>query len=155
MNIAGYRIEKQIGKGGMAMVYLATQESLNRPVALKVMNPLYADSAEFSERFLNEGRILASIHHSNIITIHDIGISGNFHFISMEYVQGGDLADRLKQGVSPDEAVNMVETIAACLDAAHNAHIVHRDIKPANILFRKDGHLLLTDFGIAKQLGAD
>ena len=71
MNISGYVIEKQIGKGGMAMVYRAAQESLGRPVALKVMNPLFSDSPEFSERFLDEGRLLAAVQHSNIITIHD------------------------------------------------------------------------------------
>jgi len=152
MNIAGYVIDKQIGQGGMAMVYRATQESLGRPVALKVMNPLFSDTPEFSERFLDEGRLLAAVHHSNIITIHDIGISDGFHFISMEYVEGGDLGDRIKAGISPSQAMAYVETLAECLAVAHDLHIVHRDIKPANILFRKDETLLLTDFGIAKQL---
>ena len=155
MNIAGYVIEKQIGKGGMAMVYRATQESLGRPVALKVMNPLFADTEEFSERFLDEGRLLASVHHSNIITIHDIGICEGFHFISMEYVEGGELGEKIKEGITPTQAAAYIETLAECLTVAHDLHIVHRDIKPANILFRKDGTLLLTDFGIAKRLTAD
>lgn len=152
MNIAGYKIEKQIGKGGMAIVYLAIQESLDRPVALKVMNPLYSDSAQFSERFLDEGRLLASVHHTNIITIHDIGISNDFHFISMEYVEGGDLRKRLREGITPEMATDYIESVAGCLSVAHDVFIVHRDIKPANILFRKDDTLLLSDFGIAKQL---
>ena len=152
MNISGYRIEKQIGKGGMAMVYLAIQESLGRPVALKVMSPVFSDTEEFSERFLNEGRMLASLSHSNIITIHDIGISDALYFISMEYVEGGDLSDKIKQGITPETAIEYTRAIAGSLQIAHIAHIVHRDIKPANILFRKDGTLLLTDFGIAKQL---
>jgi serine/threonine-protein kinase PpkA len=74
MNITGYTIENQIGKGGMAIVYRAIQDSLNRPVALKVMNPLFGDSAEFSQRFLNEGRLLASLQHHHILTIYDIGV---------------------------------------------------------------------------------
>lgn len=154
MNIDGYTIEKQIGNGGMAIVYLAVQESLKRPVALKVMKPAYADSPEFSQRFLDEGRLLAAVYHPNILTIHDIGISNGNHFISMEYVEGGDLRDKLSQGISPEQATDYIATIADCLSVAHDAFIVHRDIKPANILFRADGTLLLGDFGIAKQLTA-
>ena len=104
MNITGYIIEDQIGQGGMATVYRATQESLGRPVALKVMNPLFADSHEFSKRFLDEGRLLASLRHNNIITIHDIGVCDGFHYISMEYVDGGDLKQRIRNGISPETA---------------------------------------------------
>ncbi len=154
MNVSGYRIEKQIGKGGMAMVYLAIQESLGRPVALKIMNPMFSDTKEFSERFLDEGRILASLNHSHIITSHDVGICNSRHFISMEFVDGGDLGDKIKQGVSPETALEYAQNIAGSLQVAHAAHIVHRDVKPANILFRRDGTLLLTDFGIAKQLAS-
>jgi len=155
MNISGYSIKEQIGKGGMAVVYRAVQESLNRPVALKVMNPLYSDFPEFSERFLEEGRLLASLTHTNIIGIHDVGISNGLHFICMEYVQGGDLCGRIRAGISPAQATQYLKSLASCLSIAHDAHIVHRDIKPANVLFRKDGTLLLTDFGIAKRLTAD
>ena len=134
------------------MVYRAIQESLGRPVALKVMNPLFSDTEEFSERFLDEGRLLAAVRHSNIITIHDIGISDGFHYIAMEYVEGGDLGEKIKAGLDTAQATAYIETLASCLSLAHEKHIVHRDIKPANILFRDDGTLLLTDFGIAKQL---
>jgi serine/threonine-protein kinase PpkA len=153
MKIPGYKIEQQIGQGGMAVVYYAIQESLARPVALKVMNPLYAHSPEFSERFLNEGRLLASLRHSHIMTIYDIGVSGDYHYLSMEYVDGGDLRQRIRNGIPPSLALDYIMTLGSCLQAAHKAHIVHRDVKPANILFRRDGTLLLTDFGIAKQLG--
>ena len=155
MKISGYHIEEQIGKGGMAMVYRATQESLGRSVALKVMNPLYADDPEFTERFLNEGRILATLQHPNIITIHDVGVSNGFHFISMEYLCGGDLRDRIQAGLGTLDAVRYLRTLTDCLQLAHDRGIVHRDIKPANILFRADDTLLLTDFGIAKQLEND
>jgi serine/threonine-protein kinase PpkA len=152
MKIAGYNIESQIGNGGMAVVYRAIQASLDRPVALKVMHPLFADSPEFTERFLNEGRLLASLRHSNIMTIYDIGVSDGLHYISMEYVEGGDLRQRLGHGMSMQTALDYVITLGSCLKAAHAAHVVHRDVKPANILFRTDGTLLLTDFGIAKRL---
>lgn len=153
MKIPGYSIEGQIGQGGMAVVYRAIQESLGRPVALKIMNPLFAASPEFSERFLNEGRLLASLRHSHIMTIYDIGVSDGFHYISMEYVDGGDLRQQIRHGIPPETALDYVLTLGSCLKAAHEAHIAHRDVKPANILFRRDGTLLLTDFGIAKQLG--
>jgi serine/threonine-protein kinase PpkA len=153
LKISGYRIEKRIGQGGMANVYLAIQESLDRPVALKVLSPDYSDSPEFSKRFLNEGKILASLRHSNIITIHDIGIEDGMHYISMEYVEGKDLKNQLRAWIKPSTVLNYIETIADCLQVAHKRNIVHRDVKPANVMFREDGTLLLTDFGIAKQLG--
>jgi serine/threonine-protein kinase PpkA len=155
LNITGYTIKSRIGAGGQAMVYLAIQESLQRPVALKVLNPLYADSAEFTERFLNEGRILANLAHANVITIHDIGVEEGFHYLSMEFVEGGDLKRRMKRKLDPETVLDYVAVIADCLAAAHEQKIVHRDIKPGNVLFRKDGTLLLTDFGIAKQLDSD
>ena len=153
MKIPGYTIERQIGQGGMAMVYYAIQDSLGRPVALKVMNPLFANSAEFSQRFLNEGRMLAAVRHSHIVTIYDIGISDTgLHYISMEYVDGGDLKQRIHHGLPLETALDYVITLSSCLTTAHAVRIVHRDLKPVNILFRHDGTLLLTDFGVAKQL---
>ena len=86
MEIKGYKIEGQLGQGGMAMVYRAIQASLDRPVALKVMNPLFADNPQFTARFLEEGRLLASLRHNNIMTIYDIGVCDDLHYISMEYV---------------------------------------------------------------------
>lgn len=155
MNISGYTIKSRIGAGGQAIVYLAIQESLQRSVALKVLNPVYADSPEFTERFLNEGRMLANLAHSNVITIHDFGVEKGFHYLSMELVEGGDLKRRMKAGLNPETVLDYVAVIADCLVAAHAQKIVHRDIKPGNVLFRKDGTLLLTDFGIAKQLDSD
>jgi len=152
VNIPGYKIQRLIGRGGMAAVFMAIQESLDRPVALKVLYPDFAQTPEFSARFLNEGRIIAALNHANIITIHDIGIAGDNHYISMEYVEGGDLKDWIAQGIDADTALGLLETIGGCLGFAHELGIVHRDVKPGNILFRKDGTTLLTDFGIAKQL---
>jgi len=155
MKITGYTIEGQIGQGGMSRVYRAIQDSLGRPVALKVMNPVFADDPAFSARFLDEGLLLASLQHPHIVTIYDIGVSDGLHYISMEYVDGGDLRQRIRAGMSPDAALDHVLAIGSGLTAAHDAHIVHRDVKPANILFRPNGTLLLTDFGIAKKLATN
>lgn len=151
--IPGYLIEELIGTGGMASVYLATQESLGRRVAVKVLND--PDSPEFSWRFINEGRIIARLTHTNIITVHDIGIVDGLHYILMEYVQGGDLTRKIAEGIIADEALGLIDTLASCLHFAHQKGIIHRDIKPANILFRSDGTPLLSDFGIAKELNSD
>ena len=154
MEIPGYTLERRIGTGGQAIVYEAVQRSLERRVALKVLNPVLSGNPEFTERFLNEGRILASLGHSHVITIHDIGVVDDLHYLSMELVEGGDLRARIREGLTPDTALDYVAIIADCLGRAHERQVVHRDIKPANVLFRTDGTLLLTDFGIAKMLGA-
>ncbi|GMQ95666.1 MAG: hypothetical protein BMS9Abin14_115 [Gammaproteobacteria bacterium] len=152
-HIPGYRVEGLVGSGGMASVYLAIQESLERPVALKVLDD--PESAEFQERFLNEGRIIASLTHSNIITVHDIGVASRHLYISMEYVEGGDLRRKIRGGMTPPEAFDIVERIGSALQLAHERGVVHRDVKPANILFRPDGTPLLADFGIAKDHHSD
>ena len=153
MKIPGFKIERLIAEGGMASVYLAVQESLNRRVALKVLRKF--DSSKQAERFLHEGRIIASLNHRNIITIHDIGAVGDQHYIAMEYLEGGSLGDRIDEGMQLPEALDLVESIAACLEFVHRREIVHRDVKPSNILFHADGTPKLTDFGIAKQLDED
>ena len=125
---------------------------MQRPVALKVLNPLFSDDPQFSERFLREGRIVASLIHNNVITIHDIGVADDFHFISMEYLDGIDLKGRMKEGLTPDRAIDYTRTMCQALSYAHSRGFVHRDVKPANILFRENDTLLLSDFGIAKSL---
>jgi serine/threonine-protein kinase PpkA len=153
LEIPGYRIEQLLAEGGMASVYLAIQESLDRRVALKLLRKF--DQPEQSERFVNEGRIIASLNHRNIITIHDIGSVDGQHFIAMEYLTGGDLDRRIMNGLAPDAAIEVTRTLGRCLDFLHRQGIIHRDIKPANILFRDDETPILTDFGIAKQLNRD
>ena len=152
-HIPGYRVEGLIGSGGMASVYLAIQESLERPVALKVLDD--PESTEYQERFLNEGRIIASLTHSNIVTVHDIGVAARHLYISMEYVEGGDLRRKIRAGMTPPEAFHIIERIGSALQLAHDRGVVHRDVKPANILFRPDGTPLLADFGIAKDHHSD
>lgn len=153
VNIPGYKVERLIAEGGMAAVYLAIQESLDRRVALKLLKKF--DKPEQSKRFINEGQIIASLNHRNVITIHDVGIIGGQHYISMEYLEEGDLEARIREGITPAAAISLIKTIGDCLDFVHRKGIVHRDIKPANILFCNDGTPILTDFGIAKQLEQD
>jgi tRNA A-37 threonylcarbamoyl transferase component Bud32/tetratricopeptide (TPR) repeat protein len=153
LRIPGYQVVRPIAEGGMASVYLAIQESLEREVALKLLRQF--DNPVQSSRFRNEGRIIASLNHRNIITIHDIGSVGERHYISMEFLEDGDLEKRIGAGMTPEAALDVVEIIGNCLDFLHHRGIIHRDIKPANILFRKDGTPVLTDFGIAKQLDRD
>jgi tRNA A-37 threonylcarbamoyl transferase component Bud32/tetratricopeptide (TPR) repeat protein len=153
LKIPGYRILRPIAEGGMASVYLVVQESLGRRVVLKL--PIKFNDVFQSARFVNEGRIIASLKHRNIITIYDIGVAGERHYFTMEYLEGGDLERRIIKGISPDEAMDLVETIGGCLEYVHRKDIIHRDIKPANILFRRDGTPVLTDFGVAKQTEAD
>jgi serine/threonine protein kinase len=148
LNIPGYKIQAHVGSGGMAAVFRAMQTSLQRQVALKVLKN--TESKEWTERFLNEGRILASLSHRNIITVHDIGIHAGHIYFSMEYLNGGDLKLRIEAGMNPKEALVILTTIGEALEIAHKKGVIHRDIKPGNVLFRQDGTPVLADFGIAK-----
>jgi serine/threonine-protein kinase PpkA len=150
VDIPGYAIEKLIAEGGMASVYLGRQESLDRPVALKLLRKF--DNPEQALRFFNEGRIIASLEHRNIITIFDLGVVGERHYLAMEYLQGGDLRARINAGMASSEVLDLIETLGSCLSFVHQKGIIHRDIKPENILFRQDGSVVLTDFGVAKQI---
>lgn len=148
--IPGYKVEKLINSGAMGQVYLATQEALERPVAIKVITPSLSIDATFRQRFLKEGKIVAQLRHPHIVTIHDIGECLNQYYMIMEYVEGGMLKDRIRTGLSPKQAVNILRQIASALGHAHRQGFIHRDIKPANILFRDDDNAVLSDFGIAK-----
>ena len=153
VEIPGYRIIRPIAEGGMASVYLAMQESLGRNVAIKLLKKF--DTPEEAKRFQNEGHIIASLNHRNIITIYDIGVYKDSHFISMEYFEGGDLEQRIQSGICPEDALDLLDVMASCLGFLHQEGIIHRDMKPANILFHTDGTPILTDFGVARQLEGD
>lgn len=153
INIPGYRILRPIGEGGMASVFLAVQESLDREVALKVMAPALAANAEFAHRFLTEGKITAKLQHPNLVTVYDIGHHGNVYYLAAEYIPGGTLKDRIEQGgLSVGEILDITADVAMGLDFAHQKGFVHRDVKPGNVLFRNDGRVVLADFGIAKAM---
>ncbi|AKA83449.1 serine/threonine-protein kinase [Pseudomonas synxantha] len=150
--IPGYDIEGEIGEGAMASVYLATQCSLERKVALKVMAAALAADPTFCERFLREGKTLARLSHPHTVTIHDIGNVGELYYMAMEYLPNGTLKERIAAGLTPEQGVTLIRQIASALGYAHAQGLVHRDVKPANILFRADGTAVLSDFGIAKSL---
>ena len=150
--IPGYDIEGEIGEGAMASVYLSTQRSLERKVALKVMAAALAADPSFCERFLREGKTLARLSHPHTVTIHDIGNVGELYYMAMEYLPNGTLKERIAAGLTPEQGVTLIRQIASALGYAHAQGLVHRDVKPANILFRADGTAVLSDFGIAKSL---
>src|ERR1700694_2044318 len=152
-SLGQFRIVERIGSGGMATVFKAYQPTLDRYVAVKGLPAYHARDPIFMTRSVQEARSVAKLQHANIVQIHDFGEQDNITYIVMEYVDGGTLKDRLKQRpVTVAEAVDFVIQAAEGLGCAHGHGIVHRDVKPANMLVRKDGHLLLSDFGIAKIL---
>ncbi|ERI50629.1 hypothetical protein N878_25390, partial [Pseudomonas sp. EGD-AK9] len=154
ITVPGYSIHGRLGKGGMAEVYLATEQALQRQVALKVL--LHREDQAFTQRFIQEGHIVASLQHPSIITIYRIDqLADGRHFLAMEYLAGGDLAQYKGQRLEPARALRIVRQIASALALVHDRGLVHRDIKPGNILFRDDGTAVLTDFGVAKQLQLD
>ena len=155
MQIPGYKIERKLGQGGMAEVYLAIQESLGRQVALKITSPWQSQDPVFRERFMQEGRIVATLNHPNIVTIHEIGQVGEQYFIAMEYVSGKSLTEKIREGMTFEESVQTIKRVARALAYAHNGGFLHRDIKPSNILFRDNQYAVLADFGIARALTED
>lgn len=154
--IPGYRLLQTLGQGGMATVYLAVQESVDRQVALKVMAPELAQQDKtYGERFLREARIVAKLVDPHIVTIYDVGISDGRHYLAMEYVPGRDLRAQ-RSAMTLTQCLTAVKQIALALHHAHHQGYIHRDIKPENILIhRHNGRAILTDFGIAKPVGAD
>ncbi|GAA0707545.1 hypothetical protein GCM10009105_06360 [Dokdonella soli] len=152
IEIPGYRLLRQLGRGGMATVYLAVQESVDREVALKVMSPALLADPNFGERFLREAKIAAHLHHRHVVGIHDVGRAGDYHYIAMEYLSGGPVLPKDGSPRAPAFALRVAREIAGALNYAQEKGFVHRDVKPDNILLRDDGSSALTDFGIARAL---
>lgn len=155
MDIAGYKINKKIGKGAMATVFLADQLSLERQVALKILAPALAWQRNLTERFLAEGRIVAYLNHPQIVSVYDLGAHDHHYYMAMEFLPGGTLEQRIKTGMSTAQALQLITTICRSLSFAHTHGVIHRDIKPQNILFRNDNTPVLTDFGIARLMNSD
>ena len=153
---AGYLIESLIGRGGMGVVYRATDLSLNRPVALKLIAPEYAEDERFRKRFLKEPKLAAALDHPNVVPIYEAREHDGQLYLAMRYVDGEDLRTRLaRSGPPPRETtLRILAPVADALDVAHRRGLVHRDVKPANILLDQDGHAYLTDFGITKQVSS-
>ena len=148
------RVVEQIGSGGMATVYKAYQPGLDRYVAIKVLLPVHAELAGFSERFRREARAIANLNHPNILPVYDFGQEGAYGFIVMRYVEGAHTLKEVMQApLSLSQVVAIITQIAASLDHAHDRGVIHRDIKPSNVLMDGDW-VLLTDFGLAKMTEA-
>ena len=148
-----YEIIKKIGDGGMAFVYKAKDILLNRIVAVKVLRPEFVDDDEFLGKFKREAEAVASLSHPNIVNVYDVGEEGKVHYIVMEYVDGQNLKEIIKNEGTLDEytALDITKQIAKALGAAHKKGIIHRDIKPHNILISNEGRVVkVADFGIAK-----
>jgi streptogramin lyase/tRNA A-37 threonylcarbamoyl transferase component Bud32 len=151
--LAGYRIDRVIGRGGMSVVYLAEHARLERRVALKLLAPELADSERFRDRFLRESRLAASIDHPNIVPIYDADEADGTLFIAMRYVEGSDLKEviRSEGRIDLPRTSAIVGQVASALDAAHALDLVHRDVKPSNVLLTPDDHVYVSDFGLTKR----
>ncbi len=145
-----------IGQGGMGAVYKARQPALDRLVAVKVLPPQAGRDPSFAERFGREARALARLGHPNIVAVHDVGKAADFYYFVMEYVDGANLRQILRDGkLTPEQALRIVPQICDALQYAHEEGVVHRDIKPENILLDRKGRVKIADFGLAKLLGRD
>ena len=147
-----YQLEKTIGTGGMAKVWLAHDRLLDRRVAVKILADRYASDPGFVERFRREASAAAGLSHPNIVTVYDRGETDGSYYIVMEHLPGPDLKEIVRQRgkLAPRQAVDAALQILAALSAAHRRNVIHRDIKPQNVLVAEDGHLKVTDFGIAR-----
>ena len=153
MTLGGrYRVERELGRGGMAKVFLGTDTVLGRTVAVKVLAPQFADDDGFVQRFRREAQAAASIGHPHIVSVFDTGSDDGVHFIVMEYVEGRTLAEFLAGGgrILPDRAIDIAMDVCRALEAAHAQGVIHRDIKPGNIMLNPRGEVKVTDFGIAR-----
>lgn len=150
-----YRLERMLGTGGMATVWLAHDERLKRPVAAKILSDTLAADPSYLRRFRREARLAAGLSHANLVEVYDFGGEGDRPYLAMEYVEGGSVADRISAGTARGlDSCRLARELLEALDHIHGAGIVHRDVKPGNVLLATDGTAKLADFGIAQPEGA-
>ena len=151
-DLGDYCVIRRLGRGGMADVYLAKQNSLNRKVALKVLKPDLAKDSTYVERFRREAQAAAGLRQANIVQIYEVGEKEGFYFISQEYVQGRNLKQYMSRhgAVEPVMAINVLRQCAMALQEAGKQSVIHRDIKPENIMLSTNGEVKITDFGLAR-----
>jgi tRNA A-37 threonylcarbamoyl transferase component Bud32/sugar lactone lactonase YvrE len=152
--VPGYEIVRELGRGGMGVVYQARQTKLNRPVALKmILAGSHAGAADLA-RFQTEAEAIARLRHPNIVQVYEVGEHEGRPYFSLEFCGGGSLDTKLNgTPLPPREAASLVETLARAMQAAHEQNVIHRDLKPANVLLAEDGTPKITDFGLAKKVG--
>ncbi len=155
--IGHYQVQGLLGKGAMGEVYDGRDPNLNRRVALKVLGRKHQESSEFKERFLREGRSLASMNHANVVQVYFIGEFDGRPFMAMEYLDGDDIGGLIKKKgpLNPGDAAEVVRQSSVGLLEAKRSGVVHRDVKPSNLVVTKDGAVKVTDFGLAKALQED
>ena len=150
-DFGAYELLREIGRGGMGVVYKARQKDLDRPVALKMILASHLASPEHIRRFQSEARAAARLRHSHIVPIHEVGQLAGQHYFTMEYIEGESLAERIARGpVHVQTAVRLLGAVARAVEHLHQQGIVHRDLKPSNILLDGEGEPYVTDFGLAK-----
>lgn len=149
--IGRYEVQSELGRGGMATVFLATDPLIGREIAIKVLPREFLHDPNFRGRFEREARTIAMLEHAAIVPIYDFGEQDGQPYLVMRYMKGGTLGDRIKNGPLPvAEAAEILKRIGSALDHAHSRGVIHRDLKPGNILFDESGHAFLSDFGIVK-----
>ncbi|MHC4427278.1 MAG: protein kinase domain-containing protein [Planctomycetota bacterium] len=151
--VGGYQVDREIGRGGMGVVYLGHDPKLDRPIAIKALTADLAEVPERLARFDREARVLASLSHGNIATVYGVEEMDGCRYLIMEFVQGETLGDRLADGPLPlSEALTVCAQIAAGVEAAHEAGVVHRDLKPGNVIVQPEGTVKVLDFGLAREV---
>ena len=156
--VGGFKVEEMVSRGGMGIVYRASQPELDRDVALKVIAPNFAEDETFRERFKREALLAATVEHPNVVPVYEAGEDRGLLFLAMRFIDGRDLRAVLRDegALSPERVVELTKQVAAALDAAHDVQLVHRDVKPGNVMVTTEGggeHAYLTDFGLTKHMG--
>jgi tRNA A-37 threonylcarbamoyl transferase component Bud32/DNA-binding NarL/FixJ family response regulator len=154
IDVAGYRLLRKIGEGGMSRVYLAERESDGLQLVLKMLDTRLARDPQSQARFVREYKIIQRIQNEHVVMLFDQGFASDSPWLAMEYFPGGDLSERIQKGISSMGALKILVQIAEALDAVHTAGVVHRDLKPQNIMFRANHRLAILDFGLARELDA-
>src|SRR4051812_31798674 len=150
--VAGYRVERELGRGASGAVFLARDEHLDRPVALKLLSPELAADERFRERFLRESRIVAHLDHPGVVSVYAAGEENSRLYLAMRYVDEGDLGEAIARDgrLEPSRMLRILRQVAEALDAAHAEGLIHRDVKPGNVLLGAGNRAYLADFGLAK-----
>jgi hypothetical protein len=152
--LPGYTLKKLLGEGGMSRVFLARANDDKRLVAIKLLDSARVHDPALLKRFITEHRILATVRHPRLVAIDDYKLTRQYAYIAMEYLPCGDLAAKIAAGIEPAQAMRYLRQLAEAMDAIHSHDIIHRDIKPTNLMFRANGGLVLTDFGVARDRAA-